>query len=405
MLRIKPDATFAEIESAIESYYDQWRRLVTHHDPQFVEKANQALQTLNQIRATLLNPDKRGVYDAGLGLKDTVSDLGLPETLPLPRASLPRTPAMPTSQPKIANCPQCGTGENPPTAKFCVVCRTSLVQICPKCGEELRWHYANCSKCGANIEEEHQKQYRKEIEIETQRTQEIGQRLEKARQYIEQKKWRLAKNELFYFEGLGIYGKESNYRGWQKDFSTNTNKPATRPTPICSHNQPEWVYANVLDQDADVIRRQFIKASMIGATLCWIGLSIAAWLVIYWINTPKPIKDPVSFLTTLVFGIVAAVLCATVTGVCGPLLYAALWAGRWPRGIDFVLAMLSPIPAFCLAITMFGGMFALIFLIDFYLMQSIMNWVETLPPAPKRVIKSIFRAYGITNDRQILSRQ
>ena len=65
ILGITPSATVAEVETAVEGHYNKWRRLVTHHDPNVVTRANQALQAIERIRTTLTTPDKRAVYDAG----------------------------------------------------------------------------------------------------------------------------------------------------------------------------------------------------------------------------------------------------------------------------------------------------------------------------------------------------
>ena len=41
-LQVAPTASVAEIEAAWEERYNHWRRLVTHHDPQVVNEANQS---------------------------------------------------------------------------------------------------------------------------------------------------------------------------------------------------------------------------------------------------------------------------------------------------------------------------------------------------------------------------
>src|SRR4030042_1728961 len=81
ILGVAPAASQAEIEIVIEERYNKWRRLVTHHDQSVVTQANQALQAIEQIRATLTNPQKREVYDAAIGLKGAVGGLGDPEAI------------------------------------------------------------------------------------------------------------------------------------------------------------------------------------------------------------------------------------------------------------------------------------------------------------------------------------
>jgi DnaJ-class molecular chaperone len=59
ILQVASTATTTDIEVACEAHYNRWRRLVTHHDSSVVAQANQALQQLEQIRATLTDPQKR----------------------------------------------------------------------------------------------------------------------------------------------------------------------------------------------------------------------------------------------------------------------------------------------------------------------------------------------------------
>ena len=49
MLKISHAATKQEIQVAIDDRYDQCRMLVTHHDPNVVNQANMALQSLEKI--------------------------------------------------------------------------------------------------------------------------------------------------------------------------------------------------------------------------------------------------------------------------------------------------------------------------------------------------------------------
>lgn len=64
ILKLPPTATQAEIESKADAQYNQWRRLVTHHDPNVVDEANRALRTLELVRNTLGNSVERSEYDA-----------------------------------------------------------------------------------------------------------------------------------------------------------------------------------------------------------------------------------------------------------------------------------------------------------------------------------------------------
>ena len=68
ILSIEPTATQREIETQLDNQYNRWRRLSTHHDAAVVDEANKALRTIEQIRDTLMDSNKRAAYDAGIGV-------------------------------------------------------------------------------------------------------------------------------------------------------------------------------------------------------------------------------------------------------------------------------------------------------------------------------------------------
>lgn len=101
VLGIASDATTAEIEVACETQYNHWRRLVTHHDPDTANKANQALQWLERARTTLADPVKREVYDTSIGLRGPIGGLADPQARPkvvAPKPPPPRPHAEPQTQ-------------------------------------------------------------------------------------------------------------------------------------------------------------------------------------------------------------------------------------------------------------------------------------------------------------------
>jgi hypothetical protein len=162
-LKLQPSATTAEIEIAIEEQYNQWRRLVTHHDANIVNQANLSLQTLESIRGVLTNIDKRSAYDAGIGVSGPIG--GLADPAALLRANMPFTPpATATSQPRVVTpnsgasaadawvCPKCQT-INPLKTKFCSKCGQQLGLDCPSCGKLTRSTDPFCAECGVNFED------------------------------------------------------------------------------------------------------------------------------------------------------------------------------------------------------------------------------------------------------------
>ncbi len=172
MLQIAPTATMTEIEAAYEMQYNQWRRLVTHHDPKIVNQANQTLQMLEQIRATLMDPTQRAIYDAQIGLGGAAGGLADPTALhrgvvspqmtplapppPLSSPSSTAAVAQPTPSAPVRAilwaCYKCET-ENPTGTKFCLKCGTQLVRECPECKEDSSLVATGmCGICGTSYE-------------------------------------------------------------------------------------------------------------------------------------------------------------------------------------------------------------------------------------------------------------
>ena len=175
LLQITPGASDAEILAAYETQYNQWRRLVTHHDPNVVNQANQALQALETIRQTLGDPSRRAAYDAGIGLAGPIGGLADPATLlqslqrpaaPAPMAPPPPAPMSQTTTtapatmatPGLWACAKCGT-DNPAQTKFCFKCGNQLVRTCPECRKETSLIATGmCGECGYSYDRAMQRQ-------------------------------------------------------------------------------------------------------------------------------------------------------------------------------------------------------------------------------------------------------
>lgn len=161
LLKVSTSASTEEIQAAVDTQYDQWRQLVTHHDPNVVNQANQATQLLEQIRATLSDPAKRAAYDEGIGLRsvgglaDPSAILNPPKggmTPPAPRPQpLPDKPAA-VAPSTLWACPKCGSN-NPEHTTYCFKCGTQLVRKCPECGQNTSLVATGfCGHCGYNYE-------------------------------------------------------------------------------------------------------------------------------------------------------------------------------------------------------------------------------------------------------------
>jgi len=170
-LKISQYATSVEIQTAYETAYNYWRNLVNHHDPQIVQKANQALMVIEQIRTTLSDPVKRADYDASLSI---VSIGGLADATAQPSASPMMTPPMVRSSATSASMAQSNNANsdswscakcysvNAVGTRFCKKCGNQLGKDCPKCNTLLEASAQFCSVCGVSIRD-----FERETEIKT----------------------------------------------------------------------------------------------------------------------------------------------------------------------------------------------------------------------------------------------
>ena len=160
ILKVQPIASVSEIEAAYEAQYNQWRRLVTHHDPSVVNQANQALDMLQRIRVTLTDIAKRAGYDEAIGISGPIGGLADPEVLsrtltppsPIPRKrsdTLAQSPATSEQRVDAWTCPRCHTA-NLVRTRFCKNCGQSLGRTCPNCDQLIEVAAKFCTECGAD---------------------------------------------------------------------------------------------------------------------------------------------------------------------------------------------------------------------------------------------------------------
>lgn len=172
ILEVSPTATTVEVETALENKYNVWRRLVTHHDPNVVNQANQALAILEQVRGTLTDPGKRSVYDAAIGiggqqfggLADPTAVLNTPVVTPVMAPMGAAVPPPVRREPAAAQqvqavqrtdawvCPKCQTA-NTVGAQFCAKCGNQIAHNCPNCSKLTELANPFCPSCGANKEQ------------------------------------------------------------------------------------------------------------------------------------------------------------------------------------------------------------------------------------------------------------
>ncbi|MGV8026687.1 MAG: zinc ribbon domain-containing protein [Anaerolineaceae bacterium] len=157
-IHVEQNASSNEIEAAIDTQYDKWRQLISHHDPQIAAQANQAILLLEQIRDTLMNKKKREIYDSSIidvdGLADPdaflqtnfVPPFSTPKAKPDPKASTDRTDAWICTNPSCKKANRVGE-------QFCAKCGARIGLECPKCGEMSELSNPFCSSCGVDKKE------------------------------------------------------------------------------------------------------------------------------------------------------------------------------------------------------------------------------------------------------------
>jgi len=157
---VPSSASSAEIDSAIFIKYNDVRRLVTHHDPAIVNQANEDLLIIEQARSTLLDPQKKAIYDSSLGADRATAGLTDPQASQNSISGFATPPALRSN---ISNkqageqtdawiCPKCHT-ENRKNIRFCKKCGTALGIVCPKCNSVNEIDTVFCKECGVNIKE------------------------------------------------------------------------------------------------------------------------------------------------------------------------------------------------------------------------------------------------------------
>lgn len=234
-------------------------------------------------------------------------------------------------------------------ARFCIQCQTSLVQACPKCKSELPWHYLNCHLCGCNIATEQKLQQQRALE-ERERQQKLTQEKEAtlqakitkhfltARQLLDDGKWRLAKQELSCFAGLGPAKADEKAKGGDKQ------------TPLCGREHPLWVEAKALNDAADATHRARRGAIVKTSGIVWGVISFVVTLVLMLPGAVFP--DDLDSLALL--GVAIPVGIAIVAAVC-TLVWIEIWGGKNRRHAEQTIGLFAPLFMSLLLLTGIGA--------------------------------------------------
>lgn len=363
MLKVSHTATNQEIQAAIDERYDQCRRLVTHHDPNVVNQANVALQSLEKIRETLLNPDRKSVYDEALGISGNMvgglmdpqmAAANLPARVPM-MVSGPATRALPAYMPTSAPpdgwyCTKCNSISQVGSL-FCKACGNEIGQTCPKCGASFEKTAQFCPSCGVHPQQYAEEQEKARLETIERQRQGIRQKLGEAETQLQAGMYGLAKDSLGAFEGLG-------------------NASQKNPV-ICSKNEPEWKKAEALNRNSNTTRMVFIKENTLKITIGYAsagaGLGFISGIIALIGHISNIIQYQVSFNWSYLFvpflNAIGLGIGGAIAGAVGSGIYFYQWGGRRPVSQDLIFGGVAPIAlAIMLALgpICFGGIIVLV---------------------------------------------
>lgn len=361
LLNVKPTATTPEIQVALDDKYNQYRRLVTHHDPTMVNQATQALQTIEQIREVLMSPERKAVYDETLGLSGTVvgglSDpqstsaqpsIGMPAMVPpLAHAAQATYASTPSAPLEGWLCTKCNSISQVGSL-YCKSCGGEIGQTCPKCGKLYEKTAKFCPACGVNPQKFSEEQEQARVQAQEQQRQGIRQKLSEAEAHLQNGKFGLAKDALGSFEGLG------NSKG----------------QILCRKNEPEWRKAQVLDQNANTTRKAFIKQNtlkiMVGYAAAGMSLGIIIGISSLIGHISNVIKYQYTFQWSYLFQPFLIALGLAVGGAiaaaAGSGIYFYRFGGRRSINQDLLIGAACPI---LLAVTMALGAWCFVGILAF----------------------------------------
>ena len=207
-------ANSSAIETALDTQYDQWRALVTNHDPKVVSEANQALMTIEDIRKTLLDSSKRNEYDRALKSIGGLEDLSLGSSTtgvgsgfmapPRPRPVGQTGLQGEIEDVNIWNCPSCKK-KYPAGTRFCKSCGNQLGVDCPSCGRLTSMHNRFCQDCGVDIQAAIKQKEAEARIAEKKRVQQLQENeyLSQIRSKVDQAE-KFSKLSLWIFPPLGL---------------------------------------------------------------------------------------------------------------------------------------------------------------------------------------------------------
>lgn len=143
-------------------------------------------------------------------------------------------------------------------------------------------------------------------------------------QTLNEKKWRIAREKLYVFEGLGTPSKDN------------------RILPTFTMLFPEWQNAKRLNDLANEQAKKFGTKLAIWSSLIYgFGLSFIGMLW-FGIGTASN-SDVGSAILAGIFGAFAGFVVGVVAALIGTFVYSTWYAGKWGEGMDMILGISAPL--------------------------------------------------------------
>lgn len=344
-LQIQPAASSPEIEVALDEKYNQVRRLVTHHDPSVVNQANLALQSLETIRTTLLDPQRKAAYDLTLGgavggLADPsstptaspVQPMGMPGMAPPSPIFTQPVQTLVQTQPAAVldgwKCVKCHN-VNQAGSQFCKVCGSEIGKACPKCSTVFEKTASFCPTCGVKPAEYLAEQERLRQEAYALQRQGVRQKIAEAEASLSAGEYGLVFDALRGFQGLG-----------------NTSSGI-----LCQMSDPEWPQAEAAHKNAMTMRSTATKQNVLKITAGYAIGGAALGLISGLIGLIGHIGNVIqyqysfqwSYVGNIFTGLLLLGIVGAVAAAIGSALYFHLIGGRRPLNQDMIFGALAPV--------------------------------------------------------------
>lgn len=161
-----------------------------------------------------------------------------------------------------------------------------------------------------------------EDEGERYRRAQANQFLSSIQSLLNENKWRIAQQNLYAFEGLGILSKDSQ-------------------SPRFSSNFPEWHTAQKLSSVAEVQAKTYKTRMNVLGLFLYGGAGVLISFIVFIALLVMPLSS--DEINTAFLIILGSFVGLPILGLIGVLIYSSFYAGKWGSFTDYALGTLSPI--------------------------------------------------------------